>query len=60
MALLGRDSKAEVETLLKYDPNSAGGIMTTDIFSLPHSLTVEQAIDNIRAGKPSRWSSIST
>ena len=48
MALLGRDSKAEVETLLKYDPNSAGGIMTTDIFSLPHSLTVEQAIDNIR------------
>ena len=49
MALLGRDSKSEVETLLKYDPDSAGGIMTTDIFSLPHSLTVEQAIENIRS-----------
>ncbi len=49
MALLGRDSKSEVESLLKYDPNSAGGIMTTDIFSLPHSLTVEQAIENIRS-----------
>jgi len=49
MALLGRDSKSEVESLLKYDPDSAGGIMTTDIFSLPHSLTVEQAIENIRS-----------
>jgi magnesium transporter len=49
MALLGRDSKSEVETLLKYDPDSAGGIMTTDFFALPHSLTVEQAIENIRS-----------
>ncbi|MEF8729292.1 MAG: magnesium transporter [Accumulibacter sp.] len=49
MALLGRDSKDEVESLLQYDPNSAGGIMTTDFFSLPHSLSVEEAIENIRS-----------
>jgi magnesium transporter len=49
MALLDRDSKDEVESLLKYDPNSAGGIMTTDFFSLPHTLTVEEAIENIRS-----------
>ena len=48
MALLGRDSKSEVESLLKYASDSAGGIMTTDIFSLLHSLTVEQAIESIR------------
>jgi magnesium transporter len=49
MALLGRDSKDEVESLLQYDPNSAGGIMTTDFFSLPHTLSVEEAIENIRS-----------
>ena len=49
MALLGHESKDEVESLLQYSPDSAGGIMTTDIFSLPHTLTVEQAIENIRS-----------
>jgi magnesium transporter len=49
MALLDRESKDELESLLQYDPNSAGGIMTTDLFSLPHTLTVEEAIENIRS-----------
>ncbi|HRI92216.1 MAG: magnesium transporter [Candidatus Accumulibacter regalis] len=49
MALLGRESKDEVESLLQYDPDTAGGIMTTDIFSLSHELTVEEAIENIRS-----------
>jgi len=48
MALLDRESKDEVESLLQYDPNSAGGIMTTDFFSLPHTLTIEEAIESIR------------
>ncbi len=48
MALLDVASKKEVESLLKYDPSSAGGIMTTDYFSLPQMLTVEEAIENIR------------
>ncbi|WP_291990313.1 magnesium transporter [Candidatus Accumulibacter sp. ACC007] len=49
MALLGHESKDEVESLLQYDPDTAGGIMTTDIFSLSHALTVEEAIENIRS-----------
>lgn len=49
MALLDRESKEEVETLLGYAPDSAGGIMTTEFFSLPHNLTVEEAIENIRS-----------
>lgn len=48
MALLDVASKKEVESLLRYDPSSAGGIMTTDYFSLPQTLTVEEAIENIR------------
>ena len=48
MALLGRESKDELENLLQYDPDSAGGIMTTDFFSLPHTMTVEEAVANIR------------
>jgi magnesium transporter len=47
MALLDAVSKREIESLLKYDPSSAGGIMTTDTFSLPHTLTVADAIENI-------------
>ncbi|HPT50221.1 MAG TPA: magnesium transporter [Accumulibacter sp.] len=49
MSLLGRESKDEIENLLQYDPNSAGGIMTTDFFSLSHTLTVEEAVANIRS-----------
>lgn len=49
MALLDRESKDEVENLLQYDPSSAGGIMTTEFFSLQQNLTVEEAIDNIRS-----------
>ncbi|NCA70138.1 MAG: magnesium transporter [Sphingobacteriia bacterium] len=48
MALLDLESKREIESLLKYDPSSAGGIMTTDFFALPQTLTVEEAIENIR------------
>ncbi|MCP5249636.1 MAG: magnesium transporter [Candidatus Accumulibacter sp.] len=49
LALLGRESQDEVESLLQYDPDSAGGIMTTDIFSLPQTLSVEEGIENIRS-----------
>lgn len=48
MALLDKESQGEVESLLKYDPSSAGGIMTTDLFSLSQNLTVEEAINNVR------------
>jgi len=49
MALLDRESKEELETLLAYAPDSAGGIMTTEFFALPQNMTVEEAIENIHS-----------
>jgi magnesium transporter len=37
----------EIEQLLQYDEDSAGGIMSTEIFSLSEEMTVRQAIDAI-------------
>lgn len=34
----------EIEELLKYDEDTAGGIMATEIFSLPEELTVREAV----------------
>lgn len=48
MAALARDSKTELENLLQYAPETAGGIMTTDYFSLTDDVTVEHAIKAIR------------
>jgi len=48
MALLERDSKAEVEGLLRYTPDTAGGIMTPDFFALTDDVLVEDAISKVR------------
>ncbi len=40
--------QAEVRLLEQYPPDSAGGIMTTEVTSLEESLTVEQAIAELR------------
>ncbi len=45
---LGSESQQEVEDLLQYAPDTAGGIMTTEFFALPQDITVEQAIGSIR------------
>lgn len=37
----------DVERLLAYDEDSAGGIMSTDVFSLNQDLTVRQAIEKL-------------
>jgi magnesium transporter len=42
------DDRAEVQLLEQYPPDSAGGIMTTDVTSLDENLTVEAAINEIR------------
>jgi magnesium transporter len=50
--LLGRleeTSRQSIENLLAYDPDTAGGIMTTEIDTALDSLSVEEAIDHIRA-----------
>src|SRR5947207_7062471 len=39
---------AEVRSLEQYPPDTAGGIMTTDVTALPENLTVEEAIAELR------------
>lgn len=43
-----RDESAEVEHLLLYPPESAGGIMTTNVLALPEDLTANDAIAEVR------------
>jgi magnesium transporter len=45
---LKRDHRDEVEELLKYDPYSAGGIMSPDFMYLDEELTVEEAISKVQ------------
>jgi len=42
------DDRQEVEELLKYDPQSAGGIMSPDFMYLDEDLTVEDAINKVQ------------
>ena len=42
------DDREEIEDLLQYDEDSAGGIMTTELVSVPNNATAGQAIDEIR------------
>lgn len=42
------DQSEEVERLLGYDEDSAGGIMSSDVFSLNQDLTVQQAIEKLQ------------
>jgi magnesium transporter len=40
--------RVETERLLQYDPESAGGLMTTEFVSIPETQTVEEALQAIR------------
>lgn len=48
MEVLDQETQDEVEELLQYAPDSAGGIMTPDVFSLPEEMSVEEAMATIR------------
>jgi len=48
VAELGDEDAAEVRQLEKYPPDSAGGIMTTDVTSLYEYITVDDAITLLR------------
>jgi magnesium transporter len=50
--LMDTEEKQDVEELLTYPEDSAGGIMTTDLISLPGELTTQQAIDRLRELQP--------
>lgn len=48
IAELEKGSRREVEALLRYAPDTAGGIMTTDFFDLTENTSVDQAISAVR------------
>ena len=48
LARLDDESEREIRSLLVYPPDSAGGLMTTDIASLHFGLTAGEAIERIR------------
>jgi magnesium transporter len=43
------EARAETEALLQYEPDSAGGRMTTEFVAAAESLTVEEALRSVRA-----------
>ncbi len=50
--LMEKDEAEDVEEILTYPEDSAGGIMTTDVISLPGTITAQAAIDRLREQKP--------
>jgi magnesium transporter len=46
---LPEEDRHEVETLLKYPEDSAGGMMQVELVSVPETATVDQTIDEVRA-----------
>jgi len=43
------EARRETEQLLRFDPDSAGGLMTTEFVSVPDDLTVDDALMRVRA-----------
>jgi CBS domain-containing protein len=52
MAQMARDEAEEVQELLSYPEDSAGGLMTTELIALEEHLTGSQAIDRLRQLEP--------
>lgn len=49
LAEIPKEEREEIEKLLSYDPASAGGLMTTDFVSVSGEMTIEAALENVRA-----------
>jgi len=52
LALMERDEAAEVQELLGYPEDSAGGIMTTEFVAVPATLSAARTIDRLRELEP--------
>ncbi len=52
LALMEKEEADEVQGLLGYPEDSAGGIMTTEFIAIPESLTASQTIDRLRELEP--------
>ncbi|MDQ6829515.1 MAG: magnesium transporter [Gemmatimonadota bacterium] len=48
LAKIPTEQRGETERLLAFEPDSAGGLMTTEFVSVPASMTVDEAIDAVR------------
>jgi magnesium transporter len=51
LKLMKPEDSAEVKDLLRYEPKTAGAIMTTEYFSLPEHTTAEEAIHKLQGAK---------
>jgi magnesium transporter len=54
LARLDPDTRASIERLLVYPPNTAGSIMTTEFVSVPSTWTAQQTLQHIRQVERSR------
>ncbi len=54
LALLHKDVREQVLSLLQFEPDSAGGIMTTDVLTLMKDFTVKQSIKLLQHVQPNR------
>ncbi len=54
LRLLAKDVREQVLSLLQFEPDSAGGIMTTDVLTLMQDFTVEQSIKLLQRMQPKR------
>lgn len=52
--LLHKQVREKVMSLMKFDPDSAGGVMHTDVLTLIEDFTVEKSIQLLQRIKPSR------
>ena len=48
LRLMRKEEAEDVNQLLKYEEDTAGGIMTPDFFALPGEMKVEEAIERLR------------
>ena len=48
LAEIPAEARRETEALLRFDPESAGGLMTTEFVQVPETLTVEEALASVR------------
>ncbi|HEX6965680.1 MAG TPA: magnesium transporter [Gemmatimonadaceae bacterium] len=49
LAQIPTERRGETERLLAYEPDTAGGLMTTEFISVPEYMSVEQALRAVRA-----------
>jgi magnesium transporter len=54
LRLVDEADRRDIATLVRQDPNTAGGLMTTDYAWLPPGITATEALDRLRLQAPER------